>query len=308
MIHDFLRKNRILVSALGMIIASFVYCFGLVFVLDFGKFYTGGVTGIAQIFANIFDMPYLKSILTGVINIPLFIIGWKGVSKRFAILSLSSVILQVLFTALFDYMKIHGFNPFAGLAVYVTNPAGEQVLANAIVFAILGGAMTGFGCGFALRTGASTGGMDIVSQKFSLKTSIPFSYISGTIDAIIIIAGTIAAGDIAVGVYTIIRLFTHIVVLDKIYTIYKYQKITIVTKKRDEMQVALLKNFCHGVTIYQAVGGYTDEVKWSIDTIVLAYELEDYKKVIRETDPHAFISINDVKAVSGNYVKKVIIN
>ena len=316
-IHEFFRKNRTLTYFLGMFVATLVYCFGLVFVLGRCNLFAGGVSGISQLLATLFrldvngagETPIIKSLLLGIfifiINIPLFIFGWKSVSKKFAIVSLSSVVLQTVFSICFQLLQDNGFDPFAGMVVEVETPNGVQI-ANEIVFAILGGAMTGFGCGFALRCGASTGGMDIVSQKISLNSSIPFSYISGSIDAIIIVFGAIVHHNIATAVYTLVRWFVHVVVLDKIYTIYKYQKISIVTKKRDEMQVALLKNFCHGVTIFQAVGGYSDEVIWNFETVVLTYELEDYKKIIREVDPHAFVSFNSVKNVTGNYVKKVI--
>ena len=297
-----LRKNRLFISTSGMIIGTIIYCFALVFVLDFGRFYAGGVTGIAQIFANIFSQPYLKSVLIGVVNVPLFVIGWRSVSKRFAILSAISIVLQVILTAFFDFVKANGFNPFNTMAVF----DGVGTLTNTLVFALLGGAMTGLGCAITLRAGASTGGMDIVSQRVSLHSNIPFANISGSIDVAIICAGAIIAQDISVAVYTIIRLVIHVIVLDKVYTIYKYQKIQIITKKKEEMQVALLKNFAHGLTIYQAIGGYTEEVKWSIETIVLTYEVEEYQKMIKEVDPHAFLCFNSVKGIHGNFNKKVI--
>ena len=54
-----------------MIVGTTIYCFGIVFVLDMVEFYAGGVTGIAQILANVFKQPYLKSIIIGVVNLPL---------------------------------------------------------------------------------------------------------------------------------------------------------------------------------------------------------------------------------------------
>ena len=76
----------------GMIIGSLVYCIGIVFVLDLGKFYAGGVTGVAQIVTTLCEKGFnegavivgLKSAIIVAINIPLFLIGWRGVSKRFA--------------------------------------------------------------------------------------------------------------------------------------------------------------------------------------------------------------------------------
>lgn len=302
-LNSVIKKNRFLMSILGMIIGTLVYCFAIVFILDFGQFYAGGVTGISQLFANAFGIPFLKSLVTALINIPLFIIGWKGVSKRFAILSLSSTILQVLLFAFFDWLKADcGFNPFESLAVY----SSDGKVINLVVFAMLGGFMTGAGCGIALRMGSSTGGMDIISQKVSLKAGIPFVAISGTIDFIIILAGTIIAKDISVAVYTLIRLFAHIITLDKIHTIYKFQKITIITKHKDALRDVLLKQFEHSMTIFPVIGGYTDESKWCFEIIALTFEVEDYREAILKVDSHAFITYTSLKGISGNYRKKVI--
>lgn len=278
-----------------MIVGSVIYCFSIVFVLGLGKFYAGGLTGISQIIADIFDKPYLKSICIGVFNVPLFILGWKGVSKRFAVLTLSSVLLQMLLIYLFDIAFAHNFNPFKVLSE-----------GDTIVLSILGGLLCGVGCGITLRSGSSTGGLDIVSQSFSLKTGIPFTVISGSVDTIIIIGGAIVGGSIAVGVYTIIRLIIQVLTLDKIHTIYKFQKITIVTTKKDELKEELFKDFRHGVTMYPAIGGYTGEQKWIFETIVMTYEVQDYYPIIKRIDPHAFVSYIAVKGVLGNYKKNAI--
>ncbi len=315
-LNSVIKKNRFLISILGMIFGTIIYCFAIVFILDFGQFYAGGVTGISQLFANAFKIPFLKSVVTALINIPLFIIGWKGVSKRFAILSLSSTILQVILFAFFDWLKADfDFNPFNSLAVTLSN--GELIIGqvvgdsnarviNLVVFAMLGGFLTGAGCGIALRVGSSTGGMDIVSQRVSLKAGIPFVAISGTIDFLIILAGTIIAKDISVAVYTLIRLFAHIITLDKIHTIYKFQKITIITKYKEELRDALLKQFEHSMTIFPVIGGYTAESKWCFEIIALTFEVEDYRETILKVDPHAFITYTSLKGISGNYRKKVI--
>jgi uncharacterized membrane-anchored protein YitT (DUF2179 family) len=247
-------------------------------------------------------MPYLKSIIIGAVNLPLFIMGWKGVSKRFAVLSLGSILLQMALTALFDYMRhTLGINPFNDLATWY-----EGTVSNPLVFALFGGALTGLGCGIPLRFGSSTGGMDIVSQKFALSSKIPFPLISGGIDAAIIIVGALIAKDVSVAVYTIIRLVIHVIVLDKVHTIYNYQKISIVTSMRDEMREALVKHFAHGITIYDAQGGYSLTPKYVFESVVFTYEIEEYKKIIRNTDKDAFMSFTSIKGIDGKYNKKVI--
>lgn len=290
-----LMHNRIFISTMGMIIGSVIYCFSVVFVLDKGEFYAGGVTGISQILANkIFEQPQLKSIFVAIGNVPLFLLGWKNVSKRFAILSLVSVGLQVLLLYLFQLLRESGFDPLKDL--------DGQIL----VLAVIGGLLCGAGCAIPLRSGASTGGMDIVSQSFAFKTGIPFTLISGTVDGLIIVAGAIAGGSVSIAVYTVIRLIVHLITLDKIHTIYKFQKITIITDKHIEIQHDLIARFPHGITIFKAVGGYTNNEKWVLESVVFTYELEEYRSIIKKVDEHAFVYYTSIKGIMGNFVRKAL--
>ena len=296
-----LFHNRLFISAFGMFVGSVIYCFSIVFVLNKGEFYAGGVTGVSQIIANgILKQPMLQSIFVALFNIPLFIMGWRSVSKRFAILSLGSVILQVGLIALFQFMLDNGFDLLKDLDV-------ENHEANKLILAIVGGILCGMGCAIPLRCGSSTGGMDIVSQSFSFKTGIPFTYISGAIDAIIIISGAIIGADISIAIFTIIRLIVHVITLDKIHTIYKYQKITIITADYvDEIKSAIIKRFPHGITIFQATGAYTNSQKWVMESVILTYELEEYRNIVKSIDPNAFIYHVSVKGIMGKFIRKAI--
>ncbi|HBP25474.1 MAG TPA: hypothetical protein DD618_00765, partial [Acholeplasmatales bacterium] len=110
----FFKKRDVSVIT-GMALGTIIYCMGVVWLLDLGAFYASGVTGISQLISGIlerFGVTISKSIFIAILNIPLFIIGWKGVSKRFAILSLSSVALQVVTIAILEYFVTKGFDPF----------------------------------------------------------------------------------------------------------------------------------------------------------------------------------------------------
>jgi uncharacterized membrane-anchored protein YitT (DUF2179 family) len=88
-----------------------------------------------------------------------------------------------------------------------------------------------------------------------------------------------------------VRLLTHIIALDRIHTIYKYMKITIITTKVEEMRLALIGKFNHGITIFNAVGGYTNQPRWALESIVLAYEIEEYRNLAKQIDEHVFVPI-----------------
>ena len=292
--------NRVFLSWMGMTVGSLLYCFVIVFILDKGEFYAGGVTGICQIIANnIFHRPILKSILVASANIPLFLIGYKKVSKRFAILSLASVLLQTIALFLFQKIYDNGFDPFK-------NFVGDDSYGK-VTLSVLGGVLAGLACGITLKYGASTGGMDIVSQAFSFKTDKSFAYVSFSLDLVVVVLGIAVNNfNINVGIYTIIRMAMSHIVLDRIYKIYNYHKITIITKNVDEVNKAIIERFDHGITIIQAKGGYSGETKYVLECVCLSYEVEEYRRLLKNVDPKAFIYLEVIKGIQGKFKKKAI--
>lgn len=298
-----LKKNKDVQVWSGMIIGSLIYSISIVFVLDLGNFFAGGVTGIAQIIVafiskilgNNIDMIGLKSILIVLINIPLVLIGWKGVSKRFAIVSVGSIILQTVLMALFEYIQSKGFDPLASIA------ENNDIL----TLAILGGLMTGVGSGLCLKNGASSGGIEMLSQYLSLNKKVSFSKFTLGIDLLIILFATFI-GDVETGVYTLIRMILNVLVIDKVHTIYNYLKISIVTDKKEEMRLALIGISNHGVTIYEAIGGYSNQQKYVLESVVSSYETFEITKIAKEIDAHCFISYTSIRKVDGQFNHNVI--
>lgn len=296
------RRNIRVIS--GMVLGTIIYCIGIVWFLDLGKFYAGGVTGFSQLlsdFLGLFDIKISKSLFIALLNIPLFIIGWKGVSKRFAILSVASVALQVAVIAFLEFLAARGFNPFE--KIFFEN--GMNGAGTILTLAVLGGLVTGIGSGISLRNGASTGGMDIVSQYFSFQKSIPFTTFSLAVDGAIIILSAFIGG-LRTAIYTIIRLIITLLVLDRIHTIYKYMRVQIITSKGEEMRAALIESFHHGVTVYRALGGYTGQERTVLESIVSSFEAEEYKNLALKIDKNAFITFTAIKQVYGLFRRSAI--
>lgn len=298
-------KKRNFRVVFGMALGTIIYCMSIVWLLDLGQFYAGGVTGVSQLISvalSKMDIQISKTIFISVLNVPLFIIGWKGVSKRFAILSLSSVLLQVITIALLEYFASKGFNPFLSI---VQDQDSSIKQGGFLTLAILGGLLCGVGSGISLRAGASTGGMDIISQFVSFKKNIPFAKFSLFVDlGIIVLAGFI--GSIEIASYTIIRLIITVLVLDRIHTVYNYLRVEIVTTEKEAMRLALIGRFNHGITIFPAVGGFSNQEKWVLQSVVSSYEAEEYKNLAMQVDNKSFITYTAVKQIYGFFNRNVI--
>lgn len=286
-------KRRDIKVVTGMIIGTIIYCIGVVWVLDLGRFYAGGVTGVSQIITKLLGdagINITKSIFISALNIPLFLIGWRQVSKRFALLTLASVFLQSLVIFVLELIP----SPISGQNI------------DRLTLAIVGGMICGLGSGITLRSGSSTGGLDIISQYFFFKKHISFAKFSLSIDFIIIILGGIVNRNIETSIFTSVRLVVNILTLDQVYTIYKLLRVSIVTDKMEELRSIIISKFNHGITIYEVVGGFSGQKKYVLESIVSRFEAEEYKAIAKKIDEKSFITFSEVKSVDGFFNHNVI--
>ena len=258
--------SRDVLAFLGVALGTGIYCFGVIFIINhkFGDsscFYASGVTGLSMLIMRCLekitglDLSYVLSIFISLLNVPLFIIGWKSVSKKFAVLTIASIALQTLFNILFTYLAESGFDPF------------EAFEDSKITMAILAGLIMGCAEGICLRVGGSSGGTDIISQAYSFKKKTPFTSVSFIINFVIVSLGGLLNGFESAA-YTVVFLIMNITVLGKVFTIYKFMRVTIVTEEKGRLKEGLLQKFNHGITINQAVGAYSNKPKYVLETIV----------------------------------------
>ena len=142
-----------------VLISAIVYSLGVMWFITPAGLYSSGITGFGQIISDIIilctdgKVKIPLGVFTFLFNIPLFIIGYRKVSIRFAIYSLLSVIVQSLF--MMGWIPEYTF--------------GIDALENQLLFALIGGLVTGLANAVALRFGTSTGGLDIIAQALSLR-------------------------------------------------------------------------------------------------------------------------------------------
>lgn len=296
-------NERLILSILGMIAGTIIYSLSVIWFLEPGGFYAGGITGISQIIVNLLDrigVDIPLSVFVFILNVPVVIIAFKGVSKKFAYLSIASIILQTITLYILERIDYNPFRELTAINIDGTYDSGKR-----LTLAIIGGLLYGVGCGIALRGGASTGGTDLLSQYMTFKKGIPFTYFTFSLDIIVIIGGSII-GNAETGLFTIVRLVISVLVIDKVHTIYNYMKVTIVTTEKEKMRVALISNSNHGVTIFEAFGGYSQKQKYVLESIVSSYESPKYRDIAQSIDPNSFIYFSGVKKIYGKFHKNVI--
>lgn len=271
-------------SILAALFYGITSALGIQLLLQPAKLYTSGVTGASQLIVNLLNefahMDTPVYLWYALLNLPLILLAWFKLGKKFTILSIISVVSASLF-----------------ILIVPLYPLTKDPLLSAV----FGGILSGSGIGLCFRYGFSTGGTDIIALIVQKSTGRSVGQVSFAINAIIItIAGFAFGWELAL--YTIISIYITNVVIDKMYIQQQKITVTIYSHKIDDISKELLKSLNRGLTLdYHLQGAYSGEEIGSITTVLTKYQLFFAKKIIMNVDPEAFINIQPTMSISGKF-------
>lgn len=238
---------------------------------------SGGVTGLAIL------IHYFSGISTGfiifLINIPIFLLGSKYISKRFTILSLIGML---------------SFAFFLNLTKNVSFPVEDLILV-----AIFGGVLNGLGAGIVFRSRGSLGGTDIIAVIFNKYSAFSIGSILMSINAIILVLSALYF-NLQLALYTMITMYISTQVVDFVQEGLNHRKnVIIISDKAEEIATRILLRVRRGVTFLHGEGAYTHKQREIIYCIIKSMELPKLKEMVAELDPQAFMAVTDTKEVLG---------
>ena len=257
--------------------------------------YSGGTLGISQLIrtaiVNVFDLKLnydLSSVIYYIINLPLFIIAYKQLSKTFFIRTLFTVTLNSLFLFLIPIPS---------------NPLTDDLLANVMI----GGILAGIGIGMVLSTGSSSGGTDIVGMalaKFNNKITV------GSIGLIINLVIYLICGfkyGIEIMIYSIGYAVFETVLIDKNHTQVICSEAIIFTKKDPHALIHFINyELNRGATYWEAIGGYTETKTYIVYAVLSKYERMRLERHMYEYDKDAFMVGDDGVLIKGEFKKYLV--
>lgn len=308
-----LTKKEIIDTAFRLSVVIFTnlfISFATVWFLEPANLYSGGATGLAQLiqrFGRVFNLEMNLGLLIFLINVPIILIGFKFVSKKFAIYSIVAVLVQSICVAL---IKGSPFEDLTNPILTVTAKGTEEVMnyGGILTLAIFGGLLVGAASGVALRYGTSTGGIDVAAQAFALRQNVSIGNFTMAFNVILaIVGGGLLQGSWVITLYTCIRMILNSLVTDKIHTAYNYISLHIFTTYSQEISVEIMHELQRGCTFYEVEGAFSHKHSKEIYCVVSSWESEKAIKIVKKYDPKAFISMAPVKRVNGNFKRKSII-
>ena len=263
-----------------VIFGNVFYAFVIKLFLLPGNLMTGGTTGIGLVVKHFTGTSISGFVL--VFNIVMLIVGVIFLGKKFA---LTTVISSFTYP-----IALEAANHIFGDLVITTDP-----MLNTI-FAGLG---IGIGLGIVIRTGASTGGMDIPPLVLNKYFRIPVSVSLNVFDMLILVLQIVYNPPERV-LYGVLLVMIYTTVLDKVLMMGNTKtEVKIISKQVEEVRQAILAQVDRGVTMLYGEGGYKQEQKQIVLSIVSNRELPQVEKLIRQIDPEAFMIISRVTEVRG---------
>lgn len=263
-----------------VILGNVFYAFVIRLFLLPGNLMTGGTTGIGLVVKHFTGTSISGFVL--VFNIVMLIVGWTLLGKKFA---LTTVISSFTYP-----IALEAANHIFGDLVITTDP-----MLNTI-FAGLG---IGIGLGIVIRTGASTGGMDIPPLVLNKYFRIPVSVSLNIFDMLILILQIVYNPPERV-LYGVLLVMIYTTVLDKVLMMGNTKtEVKVISSQVEEIRQVILAQVDRGVTMLYGEGGYRQEQTQIVLSIVSNRELPRVEKLIRHIDPEAFMIVSRVTEVRG---------
>ncbi|MBB3109309.1 uncharacterized membrane-anchored protein YitT (DUF2179 family) [Paenibacillus phyllosphaerae] len=267
-----------------------IYAFGLQYFIIPNQLMEGGVTGIGVLLNYAFNFPL--SLSTLILNIPLFIVGWRILGKGQMGYSIYGTVSLSFFLWLIEKCIDAGWmTPF-------------QTSHDYILAALYAGVTTGAGLGIVFRFGGTTGGADIIARICSKLRGWSMGQVILTLDAFIIGVSLFYISKEKV-LYTLVAVFIGARVIDFIQEgAYAAKAFNVFTDHGEEISALVTKEMERGVTIFDAKGAYSGNKKQVVYCVVARHEIRRLKTIIRSIDPRAFVVISDVHDVLGEGFKE----
>jgi uncharacterized membrane-anchored protein YitT (DUF2179 family) len=262
---------------LYIIVGSFIYSVAVNMLFIPHRLLSGGLTGIAIILEYLFSIPTEITVI--ILNIPLFIGGYRFLGRRFVYLSMVGI---------------------ASMSAFLYLTRGWTIdVEDTMIAAIFGGLISGTGTGIVIRNRGSLGGTDIISLLINKFFSFSVGGIATAFNFVILTAAA-AFLNVEAAMFSMVGMFVSNKAVDAILAGFNHKKtVIIVSDAADEMAVELFHHVRRGITFLNGEGAYTHKDKKLIYMVVRTMELSKLREVVHRVDPGAFMSIIDTREVEG---------
>ena len=264
----------------SILFGNALYSLAVALFLEPAGLITGGATGIALAIGRLTGLPVSGLLLF--INLAMLVWGWAVLGRAFALNTLASSILSPAFLGLFE-----------GLL------AGRVLTEDIFLCTVFSGLGIGVALGLVIRSGASTGGLDIPPLVLNKWFKLPVPATMLTFDIAVLLMQAVFS-PVQQVLYGVVMVLIHTIVMDKMLMLGDSRtEVKIISTRSDEIRTAILAEIDRGVTVLHGEGGYTGEPSEVLLSVISNRELPRLEKLVHSIDPACFLIVSRVTEVSG---------
>ncbi|MCD7906025.1 MAG: YitT family protein [Clostridiales bacterium] len=280
-----LKKNTFLynlVYTVMLVAGAVIAAAALEFILVPVTILDGGVTGVAIIIHQLFNLPL--GVLVFILNIPFLFIGFRQMGIRFLLKAAIAMVIFSVFLEIFGKLE-------------------HQVTEDLTLAAVYGGILLGIGVGMVLRAGGCLDGTESMALLISKRSSLSVGQFVLICNVVIFsAAGFVFSMDRAM--YSLITYFITSKVVDFVESGFEQGKaVMIITNEGKRIANSIYDKLGRTVTIIEGEGLISGK-KVVLYCVVTRIELHELKRLIRDDDASAFMTISDVSEIVGKHIKK----
>ena len=260
-----------------LFIAGCINAFGVTLFLAPVDLYDSGISGTSMLLSQLTPEYMTLSVFLIILNIPLFLYGFKKQGFVFTVYSIFTVVIYSLCAWLItDILPVD---------VSIASPlAGDDLLRCAL----FGGLISGVGSGLTIRFGGAIDGIEVMSVIFAKKLGITVGTFVMIYNVVLYVICGFVLDSWILPLYSIVTYMATLKTVDFIVEgIDRSKGVMIVTDKADRVSDALIEDFETGVTILSGRGGYSKKEKNVVYFIVNRFQISRMRDIVHSIDPKA---------------------
>lgn len=258
------------------------------------KIAPGGLSGLATVIFYLSGGRFPVGTVMLIINIPLFIMGYKFIGRHFFIRTLYGTIML---SVIIDLTEAYSAVLAEKLLVNGVGTSAPDIL----LYSIIGGFISGIGLGIVLKMEATTGGTELAAKLLNKPIkNLTIGQILLGIDALIIVFAIIAFNSVLIGLYSLVSLFITTKVIDAMVEGVDYARaVLIISEQQEEIAKRIITEMDRGITELKGRGVYSGKDKNVLLCVLSRNEIQHLKEIVHALDSDAFMILADVREVLG---------
>jgi uncharacterized membrane-anchored protein YitT (DUF2179 family) len=245
----------------------------------------GSISGLSMVISNFIPIP--MSVILLAFNAILLTIGFIFLGKEFGAKTVYSALSLPIMLSVFETV----FPNNASLTNDIIIDTVCYLLLVSIAQAIL------------FHINASSGGTDIIAKLMNrylhvdIGNAIAFSGICIALTSVFVY-------DTKTVVLGLLATYANGIVVDNYINGFNRRKrVCVISDEYEQIQQFIMNNLNRGVTLYKAVGGFNNDQRMELVTILTRSEYGALMSYLNEVDAKAFVTVSTVNEVVGNWRK-----